>query len=317
MANNAPVKYGTSPVGRLIMGNPWVKEDKDQNQREIPLDKQKFFFGIAVEKNAPGVNEMLGNMQQAAAEGYASVPNVLAQVQMGLSATAYSWKVQDGDEMVLDQATNQQVLRNKHAAGCWIFKFSTTLPVTPAKYPPQSNTPVPCDPSEIKKGYFVQVSYSTTINGNMDHTAGNYLNPKTVCLVGFGQEIVSGPSLEQQFTGGHGGYTPAGMTATPQAPMGAPGAAPAPGMPPMGGQPAPGMMPQAGNAAPVPEMGAPAPGATTVPQPATPPAPSGMPQAGNPMTYGTGMPANNGQNGETTSPGNPPASYGGYMNPPQ
>ena len=109
----------------------------------------------------------------------------------------------------------------------------------------------------------------------MDHTAGVYLNPQTVCLVGFGAEIVGGPSLEQQLGAGPGAYMPAGMTQTPQLPSGAtqaPSGMPAPAPTPAPAQPAPATV---GNG-------------------------SGMP------TQPTNTPS-----GETTSP----TSYGGYMAP--
>ena len=126
--------------------------------------------------------------------------------------------------------------------------------------------PTYCDPSEIKRGYYVTVPFSTSANGNMDHTAGVYLNPQTVCLVGFGPEIVGGPSLEQQLGAGPGAYVPAGMTQTPQLPS---GAAPAP-TPAPAGMPAPATV---GNGSGMPT-----------------PAASGMPTAtgsgGEPPAYG-------------------------------
>ena len=330
---NTGIQYGTSAVGRLIMGDPFNKQTKDQNGRDIPVDKQTFFFGIACEKTAPGVNEHLGTLQKAALEGYANVPNVMQQVQMGLAAPQFSWKVQDGDEMVVDPQTGQHKLRNQYAAGCWIFKFSTTIPIRSAKFPPQSNVPVDCDPSEIKRGYFVQVSYSTQVNGNLDHTAGVYQNPKTICLVGFGEEIVSGPSLEQQFAGAPTGYSPQGMTMTPQAPMGAPGSAgtPAPGnsfggngemgQHHMANQPVPnGMPPAPGNAAPAGNMPGAQVGTMNVPSnvmpmgnAAAPGTVPGMPPVGTPGN-GAPNPLNNGQtvmpgaspsNGMPPAPGNP------------
>ena len=302
----SPTEYGTSPVGRLIMGDPFNKQTKDQNGRELPLDKQRFFFGVAVAKDAPGVNEMLGTLQKAAMAGYAHAGHVMAQIQMGLSATGFSWKVQDGDEVVVNPQTGQQELRNKYGAGCWIFKFSTTLPIRPAKY--QGNVPVDCTPAEIKRGFFVQTAYSTSANGNMDHTAGIYLNPQTICLVGYGEEIVGGPSLDQQFGNGPGGYMPAGMTQAPQAPQGAPGAS---GMPGQGGMPV-------GNAQPPMNAG----GYSTQQH-----APAGMQQGGgiasgnpamgshsNPMGNGGGMtmPAPNSNGGATTSHTDAP-KYGGFM----
>ena len=269
---------GNSPVGRLISGDPWVKQTTDANNRPIPEDKQSFWFAVAIEKNAPGMNEMLGLMFKAAQAGYGQAPQIMAQINMGLAATAFSWKIVDGDEMRANATTGEQELRWKHGQGCWVVKFSTTLPIASAKF--MGGVPTYCDPLEIKRGYYVTVPFSTSANGNMDHTAGVYLNPKTVCLVGFGPEIVGGPSLEQQLGAGPGAYMPAGMTQTPQLPSGAAQAAPAP---------APSGMP------------APA------------PAPSGMPGP-QPQTSGMPTPAASGMPTATGSGGNPPA-YSGYMAP--
>ena len=275
-------EYGNSPVGRLISGDPWTKQTTDANNREIPPEKQSFWFAVAIEKNAPGMNEMLGLLFKAAQAGYANAPHVMAQINAGLAAAAFSWKVVDGDEMRANPTSGQQELRWKHGAGCWIAKFSTTLPIASAKY--HGAVPTYCDPSEIKRGYYVTVPFSTSANGNQDHTAGVYLNPQTICLVGYGPEIVGGPTLEQQLGAGPGAYMPAGMTKTPQAPGGAPQPGPA-----HGGAPQP---------APVP---------SGMPGPA--PAPSGMP-VGN--GHGTTQPPPSSPGGATASPSN----YGGYMAPP-
>ena len=246
-------EYGNSPVGRLISGDPWTKQTTDANKRPIPEDKQPFWFAVAIEKNAPGMDEMLGLMFKAAQAGYGQAPQIMAQINMGLAATAFSWKIADGDEMRANATTGEQELRWKHGQGCWVVKFSTTLPIASAKF--MGGVPTYCDPSEIKRGYYVTVPFSTSANGNMDHTAGVYLNPQTVCLVGFGPEIVGGPSLEQQLGAGPGEYMPAGMTQTPQLPSGA-------------AQPAPSGMP-----APQPQpSGMPTPAASGMPTPQTAPA---------------------------------------------
>jgi len=268
-------EYGNSPVGRLISGDPWTKQTTDANNRPIPEDKQSFWFAVAIEKNAPGMNEMLGLMFKAAQAGYGQAPHIMAQINMGLAATAFSWKIADGDEMRANATTGEQELRWKHGKGCWIAKFSTTLPIASAKY--QGAVPTYCDPSEIKRGYYVTVPFSTSANGNMDHTAGVYLNPQTVCLVGFGAEIVGGPSLEQQLGAGPGTYMPAGMTQTPQLPSGAP---------------APSGMP------------APQPQPSGMPSPAQAPATVGN-GSGMPTPAASGMP----------TPQTAPAQYGGYMAP--
>jgi len=277
-------ELGQTPVGRFISGDPWVRQTTDANNRPIPEDKQSFWFAVAIEKSAPGMKEMLEHLFKAAQAGYAQAPHVMAQINMGLAATAFSWKIADGDEMRVNPTTGAQELRWKHGKGCWIAKFSTTLQIASAKY--QGAVPTYCDPSEIKRGYYVTVPFSTSANGNMDHTAGVYLNPQTVCLVGYGPEIVGGPSLEQQLGAGPGAYMPAGMTRTPQLPS---SAAPAQ---------------------------APAPSGMPAPQPQPGPAPvgngSGMP---TPQTSGMPTPAASGVPTATGSGGEPPA-YGGYMAPP-
>jgi hypothetical protein len=272
-------EYGNSPVGRLISGDPWTKQTTDANNREIPPEKQSFWFAVAIEKNAPGMDEMLGLMFKAALAGYGQAPQIMAQINMGLAATAFSWKIVDGDEMRANATTGEQELRWKHGQGCWVVKFSTTLLIASAKY--QGGVPTYCDPSEIKRGYYVTVPFSTSANGNMDHTAGVYLNPQTVCLVGYGPEIVGGPSLEQQLGAGPGAYMPAGMTQTPQLPS---GAAPAPAQP------------------------AQAPSGMPAPQPQT----SGMPTPAPAPAAPQGMP---GAQPQTAPPQTAPAQYGGYMAP--
>ena len=79
-------EYGNSPVGRLISGDPWTKQTTDANNRPIPEDKHSFWFAVAIEKNAPGMNEMLGLMFKAAQAGYGQAPQIMAQINMGLAA---------------------------------------------------------------------------------------------------------------------------------------------------------------------------------------------------------------------------------------
>ena len=298
---HAPKEYFTTPVGRIISGDPWTKQTTDMDGRPVPEDKQNYWFAVAIEKTAPGMNELLGTLQKAALGGYAHAPNVMTQIQQGFAATAFSWKVSDGDAQRANAQTGQPEPVWKHGAGCWVVKFSTTLPIRPAKY--QGNVPVDCDASEIKRGYYVQVAGSASANGNNDRTAGIYVNPQTVCLVGYGEEIVGGPSLDQQFTGGPGGYMPAGMTQAPQPPTGAPGSGM--GMP----QPAPMGMPQ--------PAAAPAPAPMGMPQPAAAPAPMGMPQPA-PMGNAPSQPTSGGSfpGMATSSHTDQPPAYGGYMQPP-
>ena len=292
MANNLPVEYGTTPVGRIVMcprEGLFAKGTTDQNNRPIVPEKQRFFVGLAIEKSAPGVNEFLATLHKAASGGYAASPHIMQQVNAGLAATAFSWKVQDGDEQVTDPETGVVGNRTPHALGCYIFKFGTTLPMKAAKFEPGSNVPTFCDESELFKGCYAQISYSCSANGNLDITAGVFLNPKTICLMTHihGEPIVGGPDLATQFQGGPGTYTPAGASTAPVAPM---------GQPPMG---------QPHGAPDTQAYGAP------------------LADPNAPMNAGGGMPAPNTNAGATGShggmpqpnaqPAATPPGYGGYM----
>ena len=43
-----------TPGGRLVMGSLTEKDDKDYDGKAIPDEKQRYFFGVAVPKDAPG-----------------------------------------------------------------------------------------------------------------------------------------------------------------------------------------------------------------------------------------------------------------------
>lgn len=202
------------PVGRIVSGSPTYKQDKDMQGK--PKEHPNWFMAVAVDKNAPGVVDVINLVMNTARAGYAANNAILQRINGGIKS-GFRWKIDDGDDP--EDPKN----RGKEGwAGCWIFKFSTTFGIM--------NT---CDKNgnqidahTIKTGHFVDVIGSTSINGNTDHTAGVYMNPVWVRFQWYGTEIQSGPTPEQAFQGAPPStHMPAGASATP---LGRGGPAPQP-----------------------------------------------------------------------------------------
>ena len=232
-----------TPGGRMVMGSLTEKAATDQDNKPIPPEKQAYFFGVAVPKSAPGANELIGKLWQLAATDYAGAPLVMAQIQQGLAAKDFSWKIQDGDLPTYDKATGAAKAMPEYMKGCWIFKFKTQFEISA------------CDAAgndiarkDIKRGDYVDVMFSTQINGKFDDTAGIYLNPNAIRRLGFGEAISGGVVASQAFKGQTASLPP-GASVMPTAAgalpgAGMPGALPpgvGVGMPPVVGYPLAGM----------------------------------------------------------------------------
>jgi hypothetical protein len=201
------------PPGRIVSGSPTFKQDKDLQGK--PKEHPSWFMAVGVPKNSPGVDDVINLIRNVAAGGYAQNAAIMQRINLGLRG-GFRWKIDDGD--------NPEDPKNRGKegwAGCWIFKFSTSLGVMNCCNAQNQQI----DPALVKTGYWVDVQGSTAINGNTDHTAGIYLNPGWVRLLWFGQEISSGPSPDQAFANAPiPQQIPAGASVAPVAPGGsAPG----------------------------------------------------------------------------------------------
>lgn len=240
-----------TPGGRLVMGHLTNLVDKDHKGKAIPeAERNTLFFGLAVPKvvmdpERPDVNltqECINALWQMAATDYAQVPLVMAEINQGLKAKNFAWKIQDGDAPQFDKKTGAPKATPEHYKGCWIFKFSTTLVDIVDACDENGN---PLNRANVKIGDYADILYNSQVNGKIDDTAGIYLNPIAIRRLRVGDAITSGISASAAFAG-RAAVAPAGA---PLMPTGAGATPPATG----GGMPT-GNAPATGSApAPTPE----------------------------------------------------------------
>lgn len=205
------------PVGRFVSGSITEKRTTGHDGKPLAEDKQRFEFGVAVDKNAPELPAIFGQLQAVAMEKHAGYPSVT-----NFSLQGYSWKISDGDK------PNAQGQVNSDTAGHFVFWFSSSYPVRTCD---QNNTQ--CDPNMIKRGFYVDVVFNAKNNEATGTQAGIYLNPEWLRFIAYGQEIVSGRSAAAAFGAPAPTTLPAGASATPLAGQAAPGMAPAPAAAPV------------------------------------------------------------------------------------
>lgn len=241
------------PVGRFVSGSLTEKRTTGHDGKPLAEDKQRFEFGVAVLKTDPALPQVFAALQAEAMTQHGQYPAV-QQFQL----QGYSWKVSDGDK------PNQRGETNSDTAGCFVFWFSSGYP--PRTCDQQNSN---CDPSTIKRGYFVDVVFNVKNNGATGNQAGIYLNPEWVRLIAFGEEITGGRSAAEAFANAPVPTAlPPGASPTPVAGHAAPGmptTAPAPG------NVAPGAaQPPVNNAAPAPAPVQPSPTASPYNAPGQP-----------------------------------------------
>lgn len=214
-----------TPGGRLVMGSLTEKGDKDYDGKPVPDEKQRYFFGVAVPKSAPGVMEIINAIWTMAATDYAQVPLVMNQINQGMGARDFAWKIQDGDVPQYDTKTGQPKATPDYIKGCFIFKFSTMFEIGAC-----DANGVEINRADIKNGDYVDVMFNSAVNGKVDSTAGIYLNPVAIRRLGFGEPIATGVKASTAFAG-RAVAMPAGATVMPTAAGATPPAGGMGGMP--------------------------------------------------------------------------------------
>ncbi len=277
--------YFHTPVGRFVSGSLTEKRTTDNDNRPIQPEKQRYEFGLAIQKSDPALPGMLQTIAAAAKAGYQQRPDIQQRVDAWFQTmSGFSMKISDGDKPA---ARTGDV--NQNTAGCFVIWFSTSMDILAAN---AQNTQI--DPASIKRGWFVDVAASVKANGLTDNNAGVYMNPTCVRLIAEGEEIVGGMNIETALQNAPVAPTqlPPGarpVGSTPQAP--ATSGAPGTGLP--------------GAAPAVPTQAAPAPAQT---------APAGLPGAA--PTQPPAQPQTASHGSAPASPGSAPTVAGGTGHPP-
>jgi hypothetical protein len=282
-------------VGRMVQGDVFNPQTKNMTGGPLMTmagePKVQYFIGVAMPKTDPAFNDIWAKLSAIAAAGF---PGGEA------SRADFAWKVIDGDL--------PQHAQKAGFPGHWVFRFTSGYPVN--AYTTGAAQQI-TDPQQIKRGYYIRVPFTAKANGNAQKP-GVYLNMALVELIGYGEEISSGPDAQALLAGGGAVALPQGASATPVA--GAAPLTPGPGTAP----PGPGMLPTGPGTNPPGPGGPPVaggPGATVAGGPGTalPPGP-GTALPPGPGAVLPGAQIMPGAGPGTTLPGAPtPAAVGPQM----
>lgn len=300
----------TSPQGRLVQGDCWEPQTKDQQGAPLTIKTgpnagqptQKWIIAVAHRKDDPATLPYLLQLRDEAKmawPAYFTAPNNSPPL-FGCTHPKFAIKIMDGDGIDDNGKSNAS---KPGMAGCWVVKYQTSAAAPKVfnvgHYDPMDQVQ---DKRLLPKGSMVRVRVNVESNKN-DQRPGMYMNPNMVEIsrVATGAEIiVSGEDAGAAF-----GAPPAGAPYTPLAPVAAA---------PVGIIPNPGvdlasfraagwtddMMVQHGHATRAAPVAPPLP----VTPPPAPPAPT-------PAAYTPPVPAVPPATPSPSSP--PPPPYAGYM----
>lgn len=242
------MKY-TSPIGRIVQGNGLVGSPQFVQGTQTPKLNAKgeqqvnWYVTVAFDKANPKTQEMITAIQTEAARlfpalfPYGYQPAARADTQPPLNAGGcirndFAFKLLDGDGY---DANGKAHALKEGFKGCWIVKISTYAGAMRIVNGLNNNAPITevgKEPGKIKTGDFVICCLDINTNGwkgDAQSKPGIYMNPDLLQLVGYGDEIISGPNADEMLKGAAaaaGGYVPAGMSTTPTV-AALPGATPA------------------------------------------------------------------------------------------
>jgi hypothetical protein len=198
-----------TPVGRLVQGSLSSGSQKGFKGEDLVWKtgqnagqpRTVWYAGLAIPKDDPGVPELFAAMQQAAAAGYPGGQSALAD---------FAWKLIDGDSV--DSKGKPYAEREGHA-GCHILRFTTSYPVK-CSQDNGAGLQVEIPAEQIKLGHYIRIAGTITAGDVVNPSI--FLNMNMVQLVGYGQEISTGPDANTVFA--QPAALPAGASATPLAP---------------------------------------------------------------------------------------------------
>lgn len=208
------LESGVSPVGRLVQGDLFEMNTKnmqggERRNKKGELSPQAVCV-VAFDKASTDWPALEAHIKRVAAAGF---PQFFPQGPTGPCVNPlFAFKIGDGDGYDGNGKPNNV---KPGWAGCWIVKFTSGfLPrVFPAhQYEPHMQI---TDRNMVKLGHYVRVGYTLQPN-NDPNRPGVFINHTFVEHMGYGPEIILGPSASQVLGQAPAPtYMPPGMSATP------------------------------------------------------------------------------------------------------
>lgn len=211
-----------TPVGRLVMGSAWdpITADRQGNPLLIKngpnagQPRSVYLLGLAIPKTDPGVNELLDTIHAVAREAFPKLHDTSGRCTL----PTFAFKYIDGDSTTPNEEGNIPCNREGFP-GHWVFRFSSGIAPTVWKRNETGKLVQLTEPDQFKCGYYCQIS-GNIVSNNSTQKPGVYLNyysSASVIMIGYGEEIISGPTAEEAFANA-ATQLPPGASATPIAP---------------------------------------------------------------------------------------------------
>ena len=181
-----------TPVARLVAGSVTKPNDKDFQGNPLTTKtgpnagqpRIEYFFAVAIAKQGEQHWAETAWGQEIWNTGHSGFAHGEAQ------RPDFSWKVDDGDSQIPNRRGVAPCSKEGYP-GHWILKFSSGYAPGLYQLDAQNQAQQLVDPDAIKTGYFVQVAGTVEANNNPGNP-GVYLNHNMVCLIAYGDVIVSG-----------------------------------------------------------------------------------------------------------------------------
>ena len=207
-----------TPPGRIVLGNPHTGNKTDAEGKPLVVKtglnagqpRVNYYVGLAIEKTHAEWSALYSEIYNRALQNWPQFFN--AQQQCILPT--FAWKITDGDSIIPNKKGTKPSDKEGHP-GHWILNLSDGF--APKCYKHENGGWVEIVDNSIKCGDYIRCSITVKPNGS-DNNPGIFLNLKMVEFLGYGTEIVNGPSPDQVFGSATRPALPAGASAAPTAP---------------------------------------------------------------------------------------------------
>lgn len=208
-----PKQSFTTPVGRLVMGNPYKGSTRDadgnplvfKSGANVGQPRVNYFLAIAIPKGPED------NWTQTEWGATIFAAGMLS-FQAAHKLPAFAWKVVNGDDTT-PNVKGKRACDTEGFPGNWIVKFQSAF--APKIFRQDNGAYVQVtEEGFIKPGYYVQIN-GTVDGNNSQQRPGLLLNHNMIAFSGYGQEIHFGADANS--VGFGQSPLPAGATSVPAA----------------------------------------------------------------------------------------------------